>query len=703
MAEAPVRRLLAGLCLVLGACGEPPPPAAATAVSDLSNAAEVTTVDSEQLDAVAEVAAETGEDAATGPSPACVQACGNFAVCGEAFAVADCEKGCDDAALGPAVKECLQNYSDCEEIIACTAAAEPAKPALREFDFGAKNTFAWKELAGDFAIPTDKGEWIFSQQYDGHSSYVFVFMGRGWYKTQDGKDYLDMLWYGATKNDLKQMLDWSPGNVHYFFIGYKDNSTKDDSAAHITAMRDKLNIVLGGMAPKLRGQWMKRLHYAMMRAPGPKDPPKDKETLGGWLGAYTAKSLPGSFSIDRYQKLRQIGLLSIVGNPKPLLQHVAWEARYFNFEWKQAADYPEKDVKILTLLDSKPTGGETIDLQLPDKAEMAKYDTLEIDLAQQCKDHDQKNCFEWDYKSDLRVAERPQEPVNADADKACQPAVQATVTIAADTLPCTCITPRQELVQRKKVCEYNVAPKGSDPGKTGYSACQCQNVARIQRWITTYHREGRWITDASRALYYLNQGGTVRLQFNGAYPYTTTLKFRLRSKGKGGAPSQIVPLFEGGGFGEKYNDKYQPKQVEIPATAKRVELVLDVSGHGFGKDTANCAEFCNHTHHFTVNGKEYVRTQPYVGDNYGCAKQIDFGVVPNQFGTWTLGRGGWCPGYEVPVTTWDISGQAPGGKAVTISYKGMLAEKPYKPIPFDAASGGFGGDIDMASWVLIYE
>ena len=231
----------------------------------------------------------------------------------------------------------------------------------------------------------------------------------------------------------------------------------------------------------------------------------------------------------------------------------------------------------------------------------------------------------------------------------------------------------------------------------------------VQRWVTTYNREGRWINDASHNLYQFANGGKVRFRYKPAYPYISTIKFRLRNTGKGpGAASEVLPLFTGGGFNAKYNDKYEPKTVEIPADAKRVEILVDVSGHGFGKDKANCAEFCNHTHHFTVKSSEagektWVRDQPYVGDNFGCAKQIPLGVVPNQFGTWTLGRGGWCPGQEIPTTTFDVTSHAKAGTKVTISYKGMLGGKPYVPEPYNSPNGGFGGRVDLKSWLLIYK
>ena len=154
-------------------------------------------------------------------------------------------------------------------------------------------------------------------------------------------------------------------------------------------------------------------------------------------------------------------------------------------------------------------------------------------------------------------------------------------------------------------------------------------------------------------------------------------------------PSTIVPLFKGGAYNAAYNDKYEPFTYTIPAEAKKVEIVAFISGHGFGIEQANCAEFCNHEHEFTVNGDVYFQDYPEAGDNFGCAKQVPDGTVPNQYGTWYLGRGGWCPGMDVEPVRFDITNSITLGEEMTLSYRSLF-EEAYVPIPFDWGSGGFG-------------
>ncbi|GAB5358298.1 hypothetical protein AAMO2058_000446000 [Amorphochlora amoebiformis] len=89
-----------------------------------------------------------------------------------------------------------------------------------------------------------------------------------------------------------------------------------------------------------------------------------------------------------------------------------------------------------------------------------------------------------------------------------------------------------------------------------------------------------------------------------------------------------------------------------------------VTGHGWGVDVDNCAEFCETEHEITTsvlfNGRRI--TEPllgsfrrkleflWAGTEYGCEERVVAGVTPNQAGTWSVGRAGWCPGGVVQPT-----------------------------------------------------
>ena len=101
-----------------------------------------------------------------------------------------------------------------------------------------------------------------------------------------------------------------------------------------------------------------------------------------------------------------------------------------------------------------------------------------------------------------------------------------------------------------------------------------------------------------------------------------------------------------------------------------------------------------------MNGDEYIFDNSWANVENGCEQQVAYGTVPNQFGTWFYGRGGWCPGMEVAPRTLDITASVTPGTSATIRYEGRLDGEPYVPIP--ATNGGFGASIRMLSWMAIH-
>ena len=181
--------------------------------------------------------------------------------------------------------------------------------------------------------------------------------------------------------------------------------------------------------------------------------------------------------------------------------------------------------------------------------------------------------------------------------------------------------------------------------------------------------------DSSPLLAMLKEGGTKTVRFQSSYAYDNTLNVHLSNSGKGGTPQQIIPLFGGGSFNEAYNSQYEPIEIEIPALVTRAELYAVISGHGWGSEVENCAEFCNHTHHFTVNGGEFVKEHPEAGASRGCVEQISEGTTPNQFGTWPYGRGGWCPGMQVDPWIVDVTSEFVPGQTATINCRRSVQRK----------------------------
>ncbi|MDP6944628.1 MAG: peptide-N-glycosidase F-related protein [Myxococcota bacterium] len=372
--------------------------------------------------------------------------------------------------------------------------------------------------------------------------------------------------------------------------------------------------------------------------------------LGSWLVNLLGTGYGGYYGacIDRRQEVRYMGNFADVTRYDQALSDAGewmWEAnlayaahepRHYNYEVERDAYLAGQDnATVLRPLDKEVFGGQReVEITLPDAATMATFDTLEFDLTMDCPDPaggEFGNCGAWDYLSYIHLKE---------------------------------VNEAEEVTWRE-----------------------------VARFITTYHREGRYLVDATPMLVYLAEGGTRTLRVDvSGQSYMTTLDVRLRDAGKEVRPVAAHYLFSGGGFNSAYSDKYEPMDIQIPETALKVELWAIITGHGMA--TYNCAEFCDHRHTFTVNGEYFQKGHPEVNSTQGCMGQIENGMVPNQGGTWWFGRGGWCPGQQVDPWTADVTEVVVPGETTTISYQGTLGSLT----PPDAA-----GNIRMVSYLIVYE
>lgn len=347
------------------------------------------------------------------------------------------------------------------------------------------------------------------------------------------------------------------------------------------------------------------------------------------------------FSIDALQTLREAGMLvDMRGNGSPALAMLSYEMRHNNMRTERELALQKDGARVVTLVDGVQLPGE-FDVQLPSAEELAEYDTLEIDAELACKDHLDQNCPKWDQ------------------------------------------------IARLTICDVN------DP-----SQCSIE----IARWITPYQREGRWVTDISPMLAALLPGGQRHFVYSSVNGNLVTLKLRLSNRGKGHRPVALVPLFNGGSYDADYNSAHLPMNFDVPPTAKHVELYALITGHGWGKDAANCAEFCNHTHHFSIGNLRYSKTNEVAGTSSGCIDQIEIGTVPNQYGTWPYGRAGWCPGLDVKPFVADITANVRPGESNTMAYESLFQGRAYIPQPAaNSQNNGFGAIIDMRSYVVFWE
>lgn len=488
------------------------------------------------------------------------------------------------------------------------------------------------DVAGDFTVELlNEPTFTFSTAFTGCESYVFI---------PDNLVVSDLddtsIW---EKNDLDDLIKGSPENVHYFFVSRKTDAAAADAA--LAGMRARIDGVLAGgmITPAQAMRWKDRLHVVA----------KPASAIEGWLQPILRTGVGrGGFAIDRAQRIRGVGYLADVSRYRQALSdggfwpwesnlaYAANEPRLYNFEATRQAELDADGATVVDVYTGDVIDeyfGE-VDVALPSAAQMAGFDTLTIDITSTCPDADALefgNCGAWDYLAYLFVRD--------------------------DTT--------------------------------------MENV-EMARFITSYHRETRWVVDATPMLALLKDGGTRHFRWEFApdfnpQPTGTKLSFRFSNKNKMMKPAAVTPLFGSADFGSMYNDR-MPVTVPVSAAAKRVELWALITGHGAG--TSNCAEFCNHTHEFTVNGNVHLKAHPEAATNTGCIDQTDQGMTPNQAGTWWFGRGGWCPGQYVAPYVVDVTSEVTAGADATIAYRGLLNGGT----PPDGA-----GNIVLTSYLVVYE
>ena len=490
---------------------------------------------------------------------------------------------------------------------------------LTEVAFDAVGPYGQRrhERADDFwGIDLDGVEWRLSEHWTGCETYVFI------PDSVDGANG-QSIWAA----DLDQLLEWSPTNAHYFFVSRKRG---DDATANLTAMADQIDEVLADLDEAEAEAWRARLHVVA--------------DTSGWISDVFRGIGKEGWAIDRAQNLRGIGSFADVerynggeGWPyEPNLAYAGLDAQQFNVEADREARLAAEDATILPMWT-----GEVISqyadmtIELPSAAEMATFDTFEVDVDMRCPDPDAPefgNCGAWDYLANLYVQDGEQ-------------------------------------------------------------------WIELGRMITTYHRESRWVVDLTPMMAHLLEGGPRTFRWSWApewnvQPTETRLSLRFSNRGKGYAPRKATLVAKGAGFNKTYNDGRAPAEVAISAKAKHVELWALISGHG-GDSKTGCAEFCNHQHEFTIAGTAHLQEYPGAGTEAGCRDNgIPEQMTPNQWGTWWLGRGGWCPGQPVVPFVVDVTADVPAGGTASVAYRGLYKDKT----PPDTS-----GEVLMNAWLVEYE
>ena len=409
-----------------------------------------------------------------------------------------------------------------------------------------------------------------------------------------------------------------PDNVHLFYGSY-DNSYNSDVTSRKTAVMNALN-------PDEELKWQDRIHYIN----------QDASTIGGGLGDLINSWGALSYGIDRFQRARETGSIYAWTTSSNDHSHWAYEPRMYNYEFMTEIRESDPSVHVVTVMDEYwHSGGwqggyttttEAINMSLPNGIE--SYDTLEVFHEHGCEDRRNRytksdgsegGCHEWDYLAYLKICDR-------DNNSKC----------------------------------------GTE----------------FMRWITTYGREGRWLTDISPYLFMLQENDSRVFKYQGANKGLLTVKLLFSDWNVGERSFSGEKIFDGGQFNGQYNNESLYKRQHNFTTLSQydgVKIVATITGHGFNQDQANCAEFCDHQHHYYLNGYHTYEWHPIIGNNEGCEELVDNGVTANQYGTWPYGRAGWCAGQDVKQWTYDITDWVDNSSTNNLLYKGLYNGQEYQP------------------------
>ena len=204
--------------------------------------------------------------------------------------------------------------------------------------------------------------WNFENEWNGEESYIFITVG---------PSNSTALW---SANDMTELLEKSPDNVHYFFL-----SNRNSYATDITQKKSVFDFLLNAFSEEEQEHWKSHLHFVPDKCDS-----HSQEFTDAVCGIRAN-------SIDRFQRWRQVGYL---GNPANFqgtyISYLSHEALYFNYE-HNAIYQPDLNYDEIVVFEKEYyTGGwaATISelVEFPTLNELNNYSGMSIELLRGCPD-----------------------------------------------------------------------------------------------------------------------------------------------------------------------------------------------------------------------------------------------------------------------------------------------------------------------------
>lgn len=432
-------------------------------------------------------------------------------------------------------------------------------------------------------------------------------------------------------SDFSKLLRQGPDDGQVVLLADAKNDTATELAATLQGIVDD---ALANVGDDTAAVWADRVHVATV----------DTHSVPGWLADVFDTYQYAVVGVDRTQTIREVGYLA---DPTTSWTTAEWrtlgyELDLYDFEARRQAVLDSRDATVVRVFDAADTreadwtGAATVDL--PDAATMAGFNRVDVDVTIACGGPWYDACPEWD-TSDYFQRCATDDPATTDVDE----------------------------------------------------STDCEEMARV---ITGYWRGGRWVMDARHQLPALLDGGAHTFRWAGSMSNVVTVDLRFWHED--GAPSVTGATqlwWETGDFWDAtYDSRHADHTFTAPADATHLELFSIITGHG--SDGEGCGEFCDTTQTFRVDSGALVEESfDDAGSTKGCAEQVATnGALPNQAGTWTYGRDGWCPGMGVTPGIFDVSGTLAAGAEQTLHYQALHDGAPY------VTDGD--GNLDVGVWVV---
>eukprot|EP00596_Hydrurales_sp_CCMP1899_P003629 CAMPEP_0119036222 /NCGR_PEP_ID=MMETSP1177-20130426/3780_1 /TAXON_ID=2985 /ORGANISM="Ochromonas sp, Strain CCMP1899" /LENGTH=795 /DNA_ID=CAMNT_0006995731 /DNA_START=83 /DNA_END=2470 /DNA_ORIENTATION=- len=334
------------------------------------------------------------------------------------------------------------------------------------------------------------------------------------------------------------------------------------------------------------------------------------------------ETIPGYFFvIDSQGAMQEIG-----SHSSATLMVASWASQYENYKQNLHSNL-SKPAYVIPILDRQLIYTASKVVTLPE--EIRGFGKLAIDTTITCEGLFDSDCSHWDH----------------------------TVTISVSCADNGNIIEKSNLFQ--------VDLDGADDRRIGQGLFDRKRKLEvggarfeIARYVTPFGRRvGRWLTDITPLIPLLTDPHCEEKLFQasvGGERWIISSNLRFSEWGLEPPKSYSSLYSSNQPFNTAYNED-RKLSIAVPnkGNIRRVQLEAIITTHG--SDEYGCCEFLPTAHIFSVNGHEFNLTFDKAGTPWGCSDMAAAGSVPNEYGTWWYGRGGWCDGMDVQPWVVDVT------------------------------------------------